>query len=130
MRTPGPRPSRRVLVVESDEDLREMVETMLRFFDCEPTLAATAEEALQHAVTTDYCIVFIDHGCEGIDGQALFHALSEARPELTDRVVFLTSVGGELPEARQFLAWAGRPTISRPFGFGSLETIVREMIPG
>jgi CheY-like chemotaxis protein len=128
MTEPGSPPPHKVLVIESDEAHVEMIGAMLLFCGCEPTLARTGAQALSHVATGVFDLVLIDHACEGFDGQAIYRNLTAQCPELADRVVFMTSVDGGLPQARQFLAWAGRPTITKPFGIGNIETIVKEMI--
>jgi len=127
MKEPEPWPPHRVLVVENDESLLELIGEMLHCCGCESVLARTVQNARSHVETGHFDLVLIDLGREGFVGQDTFRELTELRPELADRVVFMTGVGTDIPRIRAFLARSGRPAINKPFGIDKIESTVKGM---
>ncbi len=81
----------RILVVEDDENLREMVCTVLRLNQFEPLPAADAEEALQLVSHTQPDLVIADIMLPGMDGRELTRVLRYEFPMLP--IMMMTALG-------------------------------------
>ncbi len=81
----------RILVVEDDENLREMVCTVLRLNQFEPLPAADAEEALQLVSHTQPDLVISDIMLPGMDGRELTRVLRYEFPMLP--IMMMTALG-------------------------------------
>jgi len=129
--TEPPRPSpgggELVLVVEDDEDLRDIVERMLESLGYRTASAPDGDAAL-HAVTAGGVrpdLVIADLVTPGTSGAVLAERLGEIRPGL--RVLFTSgytdaSAGrfGRLPD--------GAPFLQKPFSITQLASILREVL--
>jgi DNA-binding NarL/FixJ family response regulator len=86
---PATRPLRRLLVVEDDHRLLELLDRSLRPPGWQPVLATTGAEALAHLRADDAIAVgLVDLGLPDVDGIALVKHLATAYPALP--VVILT----------------------------------------
>jgi putative nucleotidyltransferase with HDIG domain len=83
--------SSRILIVDDDPTVRDVLGTLLaeEGYDC--ALASTAEEALSLAVTQEFHLVLSDVKMPGKDGVWLLEQLKQARP--TTSVLVLTAFG-------------------------------------
>ena len=63
----------------------------------------------------------------GMSGPEFYEELAKKFPGMTSRVVFVT---GDTVSQRtsDFLDWARRPVIEKPFGVAALETLVAEQL--
>ena len=116
---------RRVLVVEDDESLLDLIGEMLRYCGCEPDLARSGQEALRLVSQRAYALILVDFILPGIGGQAFYRALTRRLPNAAERVVFMTGADLEASPLREFLLESGRPALSKPFGVRSIENLVR-----
>jgi len=84
-------PRRRLLIVEDDDNLREMVRTMLARHGFELVLAASAEAALAltEGQLTRYDLVLTDIVLPGMSGVVMADRMRSRCPEL--RVLFMTA---------------------------------------
>lgn len=104
----------RVLVVDDEPDLAEMLAEMLETHGYSVDVATSAADAQERIRTRDYALVMSDLRMPGMDGPALFDWLSSERPHLARRTVFVT--GDALgAAASRFLAATGRPVLEKPF---------------
>jgi two-component system phosphate regulon response regulator PhoB len=81
----------RVLVVDDDPDIREMVSTMLEAVELVVVTAASAEDALEHLRRAPFDLVVLDWNLPRMSGTDLCRALRQ-EPALRDLpVLFLTA---------------------------------------
>jgi PAS domain S-box-containing protein len=114
----------RALVVDDEADLAETLCELLEHKGWETRVAHNGEEAIRQLDHGDPDLIIADIKMPGMDGPALHAWLSEHRPALADRVVFLT--GDTLGEAvNAFLKTCGRPFIEKPFSAESLSELIR-----
>lgn len=100
----------KVLIVDDDETGRIALRRMFRKrFDV--SLAPDGERALEMILAGDYDAVLSDFDMPNMDGQALFEALMEQRPEMARRTVFMT--GGPATD-RGMRFFVGRPFLAKP----------------
>jgi len=87
--TPDNGNSRKILVVDDERAVRDLVAVVLRRAGHEVETAASGEETLERLKTRDYDVIFLDVILQGqLSGFDVFDELE--RRELADRVVFLT----------------------------------------
>ena len=100
----------RVLIVDDEEFNRNALGRLLRKkFDV--SLAPDGEKALEMILAGEYDAVLSDFNMPRMDGQALYEALVEQRPEMARRTVFMT--GGPSDE-RGVRFFTGRPFLVKP----------------
>jgi len=119
----------RVLIVDDEADIAEVLQEIVEGEGHEVTLAANGREALERIAGQPFDLVLSDLIMPELDGAGLWRALRTSRPELADRVVFIT--GDTLSEAAQrFLAESRRPVIEKPFVPDDVRAVVRGALTG
>jgi DNA-binding response OmpR family regulator len=83
--------SQRILVVDDEPQIRELLAIYLKKQGYEVFSAATAEETLQQLEKTPVDLVVLDIGLANEDGLKVLADIKKARPDL--RVVMLTGMG-------------------------------------
>lgn len=114
----------RVLVVEDEEALADVVARGLRQAGLAVDVAADGEEALAKAEVTPYDIVVLDRGLPGIHGDDVCRALLQPTP--TPRVLMLTATGNV--DARiEGLSIGADDYLPKPFVMAELVARVRAL---
>ena len=112
------------LVVDDELDLAETICELLEQQGWQARAARSGEDAIRQLDQTDPDLIIADIKMPGMDGPALHAWLTEHRPELANRIVFLT--GDTLGEAANtFLMRCGRPYIEKPFSIETFTQLVR-----
>jgi PAS domain S-box-containing protein len=125
------KPGGRVLVVEDEQHLGVAVARALAsnyLVELAPD-AATALERIEAGGGNEYDAVLCDLRMPGMDGKALFAAVSERWPLQAKRFVFLTGAGFG-GEYESFIRSTDRPVIEKPFDMGELEDVVARVVAG
>lgn len=103
----------RILIVEDERDVADMLGEMLRRDGYDISLAASGNEALRRIEAEPFDAIISDVRMPDLDGPGLLQALTKAKSPLADRLIFIT--GDTLsPSARTFLAAAKRPVVEKP----------------
>ena len=106
--------SARVLIVEDEEDVRELMVVLLSARGCVVESAVNAAQALPLLRTRDYDVVLCDIRLPGVDGRTLYQQVQAERPEMARR--FLICTGDSVsPETEQFLRSSRLPVLLKPF---------------
>jgi CheY-like chemotaxis protein len=106
-----------------------MLADMLTGDGHEATVAASGEEALAALRGSDFDAIFSDLRMPNLEGSGLFSAIKECRPDLVERVAFVT--GDTLsPMASEFLSSCGRPHIEKPFSPDDVRRLLRKVAGG
>jgi CheY-like chemotaxis protein len=114
----------RVLIVDDEADIAEVLQEIVEGDGHQVSVAANGRDALQRIEREAFDLVLSDLIMPELDGAGLWRALRANRPELADRVVFIT--GDTLSEpAQRFLAEARRPVIEKPFIPDDVRAVVR-----
>ena len=125
-------PSRRwsVLVVDDEIRLLRSVKMMLED-DYDITTASSGGEAKSLIVrgSADFDVILCDLLMRDVSGMELYDWLHEHRPELCERIVFMTG-GAFTPRAEAFLETVDNPSLSKPFEPSELEAVVVELLEG
>jgi two-component system, OmpR family, response regulator len=108
----------RILVVEDEEPIRELVTTALRFIGFAVESAATGPEGLALARNAPWHLLVLDVNLPGLDGFAITRKLREAGD--TVPVIFLTA-RDDPADLREGFTGGGDDYLTKPF---SLEELV------
>jgi two-component system OmpR family response regulator len=117
MREPGSR-DERILLVEDEEPIRDLVQTALRFTGFTVESAASGPEALALARNDSWSLLILDVNLPGIDGFALIRKLRDAGDDVP--VIFLTA-RDDPADLREGFSGGGDDYLTKPF---SLEELV------
>ena len=85
-----------VLVVDDDDDVRQILRLLFEFDDFEVTEAASGPEALARALRDDPDFIVLDHQMPGMAGSKVAPVLRALVPEA--RIVAFSAVLEEKPE--------------------------------
>ena len=69
--------ARRVLVIDDEEDIRDILSRMLGALGCEVSCAASAEEAVKAFISGPFDLITLDHRMPGLHGMDLHKVLSQ-----------------------------------------------------
>ena len=114
----------RVLVVDDEEPIRVALERFLTSAGHAVVTVSSGSEAIWRAEGEEvFDVVLLDMRMPDVSGQQIFERWSKERPDLAQRVVFLT---GDIVSAdlQGFLNGTGRPFLPKPFEF---EAVVRAL---
>lgn len=117
MREPGSR-DERILLVEDEEPIRDLVQTALRFTGFTVESAASGPEGLALARNDSWHLLILDVNLPGIDGFALIRKLREGGDDVP--VIFLTA-RDDPADLREGFSGGGDDYLTKPF---SLEELV------
>lgn len=84
----------KILVVDDNENIRDMLEDFLNFEGHKPVLAKEGKEALKIFSEQDFDIVITDLGMPGMSGWELTNQIKQRKPEIP--VVIITGWGAQL----------------------------------
>ncbi len=93
---------RRVLLIEDNEDARDMMAALLEMLSCEVTTAATGQHGIELALRGQPEIAFIDIGLAGMDGYAIARALKANPATAQVELIALTGYGSAVDRQRAF----------------------------
>nr|WP_229211499.1 MULTISPECIES: PAS domain S-box protein [unclassified Duganella] len=114
-----PLASKRVLLIEDDEDALQVTVDSLEMLGCDVCAIASAEAAMPLLETRTFDVLLTDIHLPGMDGLALAHRLRRQQPDL--KLVFVSGdsrVGGEV---RQL----GGSFLCKPFTLAALRTALQ-----
>ncbi len=114
----------RVLVVEDERRLAELIATGLRHEGIAVDLAHDGEAALYKARVVGYDVVVLDRDLPGVHGDEVCRALVAERP--STRVLMLTA-SGTLADIVDGLALGADDYLPKPFAFAELTARVRAL---
>lgn len=107
----------RILVVDDEEDLRDILRFNLESEGFTVLTSSSAEEALETLTTTSCSLIILDVMMDGISGIDMA-CLLRSRGDLTP-IIFLTALGDHDNQLRGFLAGAD-DYVAKPFAFDTL----------
>ncbi len=108
-------PPPRVLLVDDERDLLEMLTTALEMGGYRPDPVPSATDALERLRAIDYDALVLDIQLPGsMNGRDLFREIRAAWPELARHAMFITADTINY-ETRRFLDTTGMPYLEKPF---------------
>ncbi len=125
-----PRTGGRVLVVDDEPGIRELLCHMLGRDNHEVTTAASgAEGKAILELDQAFDLIVLDLMMPQVSGMDLHRWLADTYPELADRVIFVTG-GVFTPGARDYLAKVDNMRFEKPLDTSTFRKIVRKRIAG
>jgi two-component system NtrC family sensor kinase len=120
-------PGKRILVVDDEEYILSLVRRVLQTEKHQVEVAANGTIALELIARTNYDLILIDLRMPGINGRMLYERLREMRPELIQRVAFIT---GEIvsPDNQALIRHSGCPLLRKPFLLDELKQVVDKVL--
>jgi signal transduction histidine kinase/CheY-like chemotaxis protein len=109
-----PLTGRRVLVVDDEEEILQVLLELLELDGHHVEIARNGAEALACLSGGACDVILSDVRMPELDGRALYRVLEEQQSELVRRLVFITG-DTVSPETRTFLEETGVPYIAKPF---------------
>jgi DNA-binding response OmpR family regulator len=113
---------RRILVVEDEQDIAELIALHLRDNRFEVTIAADGHEGMRHAFARDWDLVILDIKLPGPDGLSICRSLRREKSYLP--IVMLTSKTSELDRVLG-LELGADDYVSKPFSVSELVARVK-----
>jgi signal transduction histidine kinase len=126
---PAPPAPRRVLVVDDEPEVAEMLADVLRLEGHHVETVASGRGALEALGRRPYDLVLSDVRMPGFDGPGLYREVARLPAGASCRVVFLTG-DSVSPETRAFLEDTGAPHLSKPFVPADVRRLVRAVLAG
>ena len=121
--TPGA--NARILVIDDEEGVLGFMQDALAEHDV--TVVGDGLRALELIGASDFDVIFCDLIMPDVSGMEVFECIINERPELVNRVVFMTG-GAFTPKAREFLAKSERPLLEKPFAISEVLEFISEAI--
>jgi signal transduction histidine kinase len=118
------RDRRRILVVDDNEDVGMLAESMLNELGHDVVRAATGLEAIRHAVAGGFDLVFTDVVMPGMSGLELAEQLRPILPDLP--IVLTTGYSDEIARS----GTGGLPVLSKPYRMESLARMLDDVLSG
>jgi CheY-like chemotaxis protein len=119
----------RILVVDDEDNLRDVLVEVLKRDGHEVDAAADGAEGLRRAEALRYDLVLTDLRMPGLEGPALYQALRARYAEPPPRVIFMSANAG-IAEYADFLASTGEPALEKPFNLADMRQVVLQVLTG
>ena len=118
-----PSPGRRILVIDDEEAVREILQEALAKHGHLAHVTASGREALQWMETVAYDLIICDVKMPDMDGRRFHDEVRSRWPALLDRIVFCT---GDIvnPKTQSFLQASGCRYVAKPFKVEELLTLL------
>jgi CheY-like chemotaxis protein len=114
-----PQPGLRILVADDEAPLRAALTRLFSRAGHRVTAVGSGREAIAVAAHGTFDVILLDMRMPDISGKQVFEQWRVERPELAQKVVFLT---GDIvsTDLQQFLNATGRPFLPKPFDFDAV----------
>jgi signal transduction histidine kinase/CheY-like chemotaxis protein len=121
-----PKPIRKILVVDDEEDIREALKDYLAELGYEVTVAENGKTAYEALLAKDYDLVLMDMFMPEMNGAEVLLRLKEAG-KIPSYVVLMTGYAGEDIATIEALKQEGiiKRILRKPFSFKDLEDIIK-----
>lgn len=122
-----PLPDTRVLVVDDETDVADLIAEILQKDGCSVTHANSGKQALDRLGQSEFDIVLSDLNMPEMDGRGLFEAIKELYPGLLTGLAFITgdTMG---PASQKLLGEANRPHLEKPISPNELRGLVQGLM--
>ncbi len=120
-------PARRILIVEDEPDVAQMLAEVLEGVGHKTEIAATGKEALARLDAEPFDLILSDMRMPDMDGRGLFETIHARNPVLAARVIFVTGDALSGPTAR-FLEEVDQPVIEKPFAPAEVRRVVARVL--
>jgi DNA-binding response OmpR family regulator len=104
--------TRKVLILEDDSAIRNVLYVLLASMGCEGEVAYDGRQALAMINRQDYDAILLDLRCYNLIPEKVIKGLKEIRPNLLGRVLVITGEVGD-PDALAFFSRFSMPQVSK-----------------
>ena len=116
----------RLLVIDDEPQVGTAIRRVLTQHEV-VSVTSTGDALQKLAEDASFDLIFCDVAMPGRSGQDLYEELRVRRPELAERIVFITG-GTFTPQLTKFLQTVPRPCLSKPFGAAELREHVDHLL--
>jgi len=120
-------PRHRILVVDDEDNLRDVLVEVLKRDGHQVDSAADGTEGLRRIESARYDLVITDLRMPGIEGPGLYEALRRRYPDDPPRVIFMSANTG-IEEYASFLSGTGEPALEKPFNLADMRQVVMQVL--
>jgi CheY-like chemotaxis protein len=120
-------PKCKILVLDDEKSIAEMLCEMLNILGHEPTLCTASPQAVELIQSQEFDLVLSDYRMPIMNGQEFYNAVKASKPALAQRIIFLT---GDVmnQETQSFLDSIGNPHLSKPFQLTHVEAVIARLL--
>ena len=118
---------KRVLIVDDDQNLREVLSAVLSEGGRVVDTARDGIEAVALIGQNQYHMILSDLSMPGLDGPALYDAIRSIHPAPAPRVIFMTGHAGGGDYA-DFLKGTTEPMLEKPFNLDVVRNLVNVLL--
>ncbi len=118
----------RVLVVEDDHDLANLLAEVLTYENYVVDLAGNGMEALEKLGGADYDAVVCDLMMPRVDGEALYNEVVKLFPYLADRFLFIAGQASMKSGLANFIHRSGMTLLEKPFEMDQFRAALRDVV--
>ena len=117
----------RILVVDDEDNLRDVLVEVLKRDGHEVDSAADGTEGLRRAEAQRYDLLITDLRMPGLEGPDLYRAVRRRYADNPPRVIFM-SANTAIGEYATFLAGTGEPALEKPFNLADMRQVVLQVL--
>ena len=117
----------RVLVVEDDHQLSDLLAEVLTFENCTTELASNGMEAIEKLRGADFDGIICDLMMPRVDGEAFYKKVAQEYPYLANRFVFITGQAVHRGGLTDFIYRTGNNLLEKPFEVEQLRAALKEL---
>ena len=115
--------ARRILLLEDDEMLAEIIKEFLIMQNYEVVAVSNGVEGVHEIIARDFEVIVCDMMMPKLAGDMFYLAVERMRPYLCDRFVFITGQQGN-PKVNDFIKKVGGIMLIKPFPMNDLLDLV------
>jgi CheY-like chemotaxis protein len=119
--------SERVLILDDESLIADLLGEIFRILGFEPRVCYEPRAALAALAEQDFDLVVSDYRMPQMNGQRFYNALVALRPELAQRVIFLTG-DAMSDDTQEFFRATGAPFLGKPFDLAKVERVARSVL--
>ncbi len=118
---------KRILVVDDEVEIREMLRDVLSYEGYEVHVAHDAASALEAIKDSIYDAALLDFNLPDMDGVMLHQRIRQMDPELAGRCVFMSGLV-QSDSNLDYYSSQSSGFLSKPFDIGNVLRVVRELL--
>ncbi|HZE89121.1 MAG TPA: ATP-binding protein, partial [Verrucomicrobiae bacterium] len=119
--------SRHILVVDDEETILDLLESVLETSGHRVERAQNGRQALEKVSLTDFDIIISDVKMPDMGGQKLYECIAERKPHLKKRVIF--STGDTVnPVTQELFQRTGNHYLAKPFRLEEVDAIIARVV--
>jgi len=118
---------RRVLILDDQQTIADLLTEMVRLIGYEAHAESDPRKALERVEEEEFDVIVSDYRMPEMNGQEFYRAAIALRPELAQRIIFLT---GDLlnEETQQFLKSTGARYLTKPFQLAKIQQSINDVL--